>query len=59
MACNNSRWKAANQSEDWRIKKNITIELKKFNQYIRQYQHTCYLKHAPPDGIIVGCSSIF
>jgi len=31
----------------------------KYNQYIWQYQHTCYLKHAPPDGIIVGCSYIF
>jgi hypothetical protein len=24
MACNNSRWKAANQSKDWRIRRQDT-----------------------------------
>jgi hypothetical protein len=29
MACNNSRWKAANQSKDWRIRKRKMFPVQK------------------------------
>ena len=37
----------------------ITVELKKYNNYIPKYRHTSQSKHTPLDASIVGYSCIF